>query len=82
MRAGFIGSYARGNWGVGSDLDVVLVLRKSAEPFPQRPLLFNLSKLPIPVDVLVYTVEEWERIIRSTSRFGRELAEANWVFCR
>ena len=36
LRIGYFGSYARGNWGVGSDLDVIIVLESSEEPFERR----------------------------------------------
>ena len=31
VRVGYFGSYARGNWGVGSDLDVVVIIRGQHE---------------------------------------------------
>ena len=33
---GYFGSYARGDWGVGSDLDVIIVLESSQQPFERR----------------------------------------------
>ncbi len=33
LRFGYFGSYARGNWGVGSDLDLIAVVDDAAEPF-------------------------------------------------
>jgi predicted nucleotidyltransferase len=82
LRAGYIGSYTRGDWGVGSDLDVVLVLRESADPFLARSAQFDLTTLPVPVDLLVYTLEEWKRLTSQASRFGRELSAAKWVLNR
>jgi uncharacterized protein len=36
-RAGYFGSHARGDWGLGSDLDLVVVLSACEEPtFPRR----------------------------------------------
>jgi hypothetical protein len=37
VRAGYFGSYARNDWGVGSDIDLVLVVRESDKPFERRP---------------------------------------------
>jgi predicted nucleotidyltransferase len=61
-RVGYFGSYARGDWGVGSDLDVVILVAESELPFERRTILFDLSDLPVAVDVLVHTVAEWERL--------------------
>lgn len=79
-RIGYFGSYARGDWGVGSDLDLVIVVTRSALPFERRAVEWDVTGLPVPADVLVYTREEWEALDRQ-SRFYRTLAnEAVWVF--
>lgn len=62
VRVGYLGSYARGNWGVGSDLDVVLVVQSSEKPFIERSAAFDTNSLPVPVDLLVYTKDEFERL--------------------
>ncbi len=54
------GSCARGDWGVGSDLDIVVVLRSSDVAFTRRALAVDATALPVPADVLVYTVAEWD----------------------
>ena len=80
LLAGYIGSYARGDWGVGSDLDVVLVIEASDLPFEKRGLEWDVSDLPVPTDLLVYTRSEWEALPRET-RFARTLRdETVWVF--
>lgn len=61
-RVGYLGSYARGNWGVGSDLDVVVVVRSSDKPFIERSAAFDTNSLPVPVDLLVYTEDEFEHL--------------------
>ena len=38
LRLGYFGSYASGNWGVGSDLDLVALIDKTSEPFERRSL--------------------------------------------
>ena len=78
-RVGYFGSYARGDWGVGSDLDVVVVLRRSDIPFTRRALGIDATALPVPADVLVYTVAEWEGPDRPAFLNAVE-AEAEWVF--
>ena len=78
-RIGYFGSYARGDWGVGSDLDVVIVVAGSDTPFARRSAEFDLTQLPVPAEALVYTEEEWRRL-DPASRFARTLAhEVVWV---
>lgn len=78
-RIGYFGSYARGDWGVGSDLDLVIVVTRSALPFERRAVEWDVTGFPVPADILVYTQEEWEALDRQ-SRFYRTLTnEAVWV---
>jgi len=80
MAVGCIGSYARGQWGVGSDVDVVVVVQDSALPFAARGREWDVTDLPVPADPLIYTAEEWQGI-DPDSRFGRALAqEAVWFY--
>lgn len=79
-RLGYFGSFAGGTWGVGSDLDLVAVVRDSPLPFERRGIDWDLTPLPVPADLLVYTEAEWEKLIAAGSRFGRVLAEqVVWV---
>jgi len=81
VRIGYFGSYARDDWGVGSDLDVVVVLRSSREPFERRAAGWDTESLPVPVDLLVYTESEWQRLLADGGRFGRTLTrETLWVY--
>lgn len=59
-RAIAFGSYARGAADGYSDLDLVVVLRTD-RPRAERGLLLRelLDALPVPVDLLVYTPEEF-----------------------
>lgn len=82
-RAGYFGSYATGDWGVGSDLDVVLVVERSDDPFESRAAGWDLTPLPVPVDILVYTKAEWEELLGRDDRFSRMLSEdAVWLLER
>ncbi len=83
LRAGFFGSYARGDWGVSSDLDVILIVRESQAPFWQRALKWDATGLPVPADVLVYTEEEWQEMAGQGERFYQTIQqEAIWVYER
>lgn len=75
-RLGFAGSYARGDWGVGSDVDLVIVVASSEEPFTERSRKYDATGLPVPADVVVYTEKEWDEL-RSRSRAFEEVV---WVF--
>lgn len=75
LRIGYFGSYARGDAGVGSDLDIVIVVAQSALPFERRSACWDATGLPVPADVLVYTVTEWQ-IVRE--RFDKVV----WVYTK
>ena len=59
IRIAYFGSYACGDWGVGSDLDLTVVVESSHQPFERRASEWDVTELPVPADVLVYTDEEW-----------------------
>jgi uncharacterized protein len=79
-RVGYIGSYARGEEGVGSDLDVVIVLRACDQPFIRRGVAWDLTELPVPADVLVYTTAEWGALSKRGNEFRKMLKEVQWVY--
>lgn len=81
LRVGCFGSYARGDAGVGSDLDLVAIVRHSTVPFVERSAAWPVEHLPLPADLLVYTQEEWNRVTGSHTRFGRRLRdEVVWLW--
>ncbi|MBX6422283.1 nucleotidyltransferase domain-containing protein [Thermosulfurimonas sp. F29] len=47
---------------MGSDLDVVVLVRETGRPFPERRRDFPAEDLPVPVDLVVYSLEEWRRM--------------------
>jgi predicted nucleotidyltransferase len=82
LRIGYFGSYARGDWGVGSDVDLVIVLKSSPLPFERRASEWDATGLPVPADVLVYTEEEWQRLPKQ-GRFYRTMRqETVWVLVK
>jgi hypothetical protein len=80
LRLGYFGSYARGDWGVGSDLDLVAIVGQSQRPFDRRANDWDLSLLPVPTEMLVYTQSEWLALQTEGGRFARTLAaETVWI---
>ena len=83
LRVGYFGSYARGDWGVGSDLDVVIIVAESELPLEERARQLDSTSLPVPADLLVYTASEWDAMLRRGDRFARMIGqEPIWVFER
>ncbi len=79
-RIGYFGSYARGDWGVGSDVDLVIVVASTNLPFERRALEWDTAGLPVPADLLVYSRAEWESMA-GKSRFHRTVTrEAVWDY--
>ena len=79
---GYFGSYARGDWGVGSDLDLVIVVDKAEQPFERRGAQWDVIDLPVPADVLVYTRAEWQSLGREGRFPSALLRETIWVHLR
>jgi predicted nucleotidyltransferase len=74
--AWLFGSVAAGTAGPWSDIDV-LVVRETEEAFPERPReFFDLSDLGVPVDALVYTPAEFDRLHLTNRGFWREFTNA------
>jgi predicted nucleotidyltransferase len=81
VRLGYFGSYARGDWGVGSDLDLVAIVTESPEPFERRSLQWNVDSLPVPAELLIYTQMEWQQLQEKAGRFAQTMArETVWLY--
>ena len=81
VRLGYFGSYARGVWGVGSDLDLIAVVSQTPDSFEKRALTWDLSQLPVHADLLIYTQQEWRRLQGEQGRFAKTLAaETIWIY--
>lgn len=80
---GCFGSYARGDAGFGSDLDLIAIVEADDRPFAERGREWPTERLPVPTDLLVYTVTEWERLQADGGRFARTVrSEARWLMRR
>jgi glutamine synthetase adenylyltransferase len=56
------GSYGCGTAGVGSDLDLLLILKRCEEPIWDRLRRWDTGSLPLACDLLVYSIEEWRSL--------------------
>lgn len=74
VRVGYFGSYARGDYVPGSDLDVVIELSASDDPhWSQRIARFLPARFPVAPDVFPYTQAELERLEQEGNPFWREV---------
>ena len=77
---GYFGSYARNEAGFGSDIDLIAIVEHSENSYLERARDWPYERLPVPADLLVYTVEEWNRLQRRGGRFARVMThEVVWV---
>jgi uncharacterized protein len=70
---GVFGSYGRGDAGVGSDLDLLLILRHCDLPVWERLRRWDTSSLPLATDLLVYSRAEWESLPHWNQTFAAVL---------
>ena len=82
VRIGYFGSYARGDWGVGSDLDLIVVVESSDQPFQRRAATWDMIELPVPTDLLVYTQREWQSLNQQGRFYQTAMRETIWVYSR
>ena len=71
MKLGYFGLYARGDWGVGSDLDLIAIMDHRSEPFERRSIAWDVSALPMPAELPVYAADEWESLLQQGRRFAQ-----------
>jgi len=83
LRLGYFGSYARGDHGVGSDLDLGAIVATSDRALVDRGCERDLTTLPVPGEILVYTGAEWETLQATGGHMARALAqETVWMVTR
>jgi len=62
-------------------LDVIAIVGKTTEPFERRSLEWDLSGLPLPAEIIVYSLREWGKLKRENTRFSRMLdRDVIWTF--
>jgi len=81
VRVGVFGSYGRGDAGVGSDLDLLLIDTRAHGPQHQRLLAWPLAELPLSCDALVLTPAEHRELSASGSPMGAALTrDSCWLW--
>jgi len=92
-RVGVFGSYGRGDAGVGSDLDLVLIDDNTSGTQSQRYRQWPFEQLPLSGDALVLTQQEWDELLASPATDAtpdpglHAMANAlhrdcHWLWCR
>jgi uncharacterized protein len=77
---GVFGSYGRGDAGVGSDLDLLLILRHCDLPVWDRLRRWDTSPLPLATDLLVYSRAEWDTLPQWNPAFAAVLGrDVRWL---
>ncbi|MCP9882676.1 nucleotidyltransferase domain-containing protein [Cyanobium sp. Alchichica 3B3-8F6] len=74
QKVGVYGSYGRGDAGVGSDLDLLLVDQAATGPQTLRYRQWPFEQLPLSCDALVLTTAELEQLLASSA--GEDSAKA------
>ncbi len=73
LRIYCFGSICSDTWGVGSDLDIVIILKKTTAPFISRACSYDTSAISVPVDLLVYTQSEITQLSKEKTRITDEI---------
>jgi len=77
------GSYVRGDFVPGSDLDLLIILEHSDRPFLDRIPQYLPNRVPFPVDVFPYTEAEVRQMQAEGNPFIlRALREGKVVFAK
>ena len=76
---GYFGSYARLDYGYGSDLDLILIVDGHPHDF-DTPYHWDTRDIPVPCDVLTYNLDQWQKLARNGTSFHQTIMEeAVWL---
>ena len=81
LRVGYFGSYARGDYVPGSDLDVLIELSQSRTPRQaDRAAEYRPDSFPVGTDVFAYTSAELADLRAAGTAFVKTIdAEIRWL---
>lgn len=73
------GSFARGDYTPDSDIDLLLIITHSDQPFLERPCRFlsYFEGIPFDVNLLIYTRDELINMQKNKNPFIREVLETD-----
>jgi len=78
-RISLFGSYARGKQDLFTDLDVLVIMRTDLDFVERLRFLYSKMVVPVDLDLLCYTPEEWENL-KTRPFFRRSLQEEKVVY--
>jgi len=76
------GSICTSKWGVGSDIDILIILKQTTVPFISRARIFDASSISVPADILVYTQSEIATLSKEKGRFLDEIRKNSILLYR
>jgi len=80
LAVGVFGSYGLGDAGVGSHLDLLLIVQECDEPIWERLRRWNTGSLPLACDLLVYSLAEWHSLPSWNPRLALALTQdTRWL---
>ncbi len=68
-----VGSCARGDWGVGSDLDVIVIVREAPDSMVDRRRRYEPTDIPVAADLWVHTRAEWNSLAHHSPHLWKRL---------
>ena len=68
-----VGSCARGDYGVGSDLDLIVIVDAAPDSLVARRARYEPTDIPVPVDVTIFTQGEWSALAEHSPHIWRRL---------
>ena len=65
---------------MGSDLDLIIIIESSNQPFMRRGSEFDATELPVPADVVIYSKDEWQSLKQQGRFYETVMGKTVWVF--
>jgi hypothetical protein len=80
VAVGVFGSYARGDVGVRSDLDLIVIARDGQDAVDPADDRWAVENMPVPTERVVLSWRQWAQHREQNTRFYRTLLrEARWL---
>ncbi len=69
------GSYAKNNYSPGSDVDLAIIADGLPAKATERYAMFKETVLGLDLQPFVYTKQEWNQMIKSSTSFASEIRQ-------